>query len=227
MPLFDHQRICRLRDKWVELGLSAHMAYPWRNTDQLYPVFLAEFLLKRTTRVVALRVFHRLLARYPTLEDLAGASSDELWSLSKEAGLRHRVEKLIHVAQRLGTIEGIPDREDLLALPLVGPYIADAVLLYSYHQPRLPLDSGIQRVVHRTCYGAHPPRKDPYRDHELRVAVATLLEGLEVLKVRALHQAILDIAWEACRASPLCYRCPVQLLCLYAESTAKAMTSQG
>ena len=59
-------------------------------------------------------------------------------------------------------------RPALLRLPFVGPYAADAVLLYAFEQALFPLDRGVQRTVRRAVLGnVESPPPDPYRDVEL------------------------------------------------------------
>ena len=86
------------------------------------------------------RVYERILDRYPSTAALARARED-LWEVAREAGLRQRTIQLIKIAKQVERQEELqPSREALLALPSVGPYIADAVLLYSFNKRVFPLD---------------------------------------------------------------------------------------
>jgi A/G-specific adenine glycosylase len=184
-------------------------------------VLLAEYLLKRTTRRVVARVYKKVLERYPNAAALASAREEDLWEVAREAGLRRRTLQLIEIAKQVVWRGGVEaSRERLLDLPYVGPYIADAVLLYSFEERVFPLDNNVQRVLYRVMRGVHPPKKmDPYRDKTLRQIVGALTEDLDSLQLRHLHQGVLVVAWEVCRAVPICRACTLRTLCLYSTES--------
>lgn len=113
--------------------------------------------------------------------------------------------------EKLGRVPD--DRASLLELPGVGPYIADAVLLYSYGRLTFPLDAGLQRTLRRLYGISKPSAKDPYRDSALGSLTEQLIESLTAGEVRALHQGILTVAWDNCRPSPNCEACFVANAC--------------
>lgn len=218
-------KVASLREALLTVWEHRGFSYPWHQSRDPYPVLVSEYLLRRTTRTVVARVFPRVLDRYPSFEHLARAEPDELWDLAKEAGLRSRTLGLIEVARRVAEGNGIgPERASLLELPSVGPYIADAVLLYAYGVPTLPLDRNAQRVLYRTLLGASPSTKispDPYTDATLLGLAADLKEGLDGPRTRGLHQGLLHVAWAYCRPSPLCSHCAVREHCAFGQSEVR------
>lgn len=206
-----------LRESLLDVGSNHGNLYPWHQTQEPYHLFIAEFFLRRTTRTVVARVFPRLLQKYPTLESLAAADPEDLWTVAREAGLKQRTKQLPHVAKAVLEQGGIKlDREELLSFPSIGPYIADAVLLYAFNSPAFALDSSVQRVLCRAVVGVDPKKNsNPYKDKVLLGIITVIIVGLESADLRALHQGVLYIAWEFCRPRPLCPKCPIQHICKY------------
>lgn len=105
--------------------------FPWRRTRDPYALFVAECLLQKTGAEQVRRVYKQFLERYPTLTHLSAADLSDLDRLLAPLGLSFRAERLhraagIVLTEYRGTI---PDRQsDLLKLPGVGPYTANAIL---------------------------------------------------------------------------------------------------
>ncbi|ABG05168.1 HhH-GPD [Rubrobacter xylanophilus DSM 9941] len=211
----------RIAASLAALGIERGYSYPWHRAEEPFRVLLAEYLLRRTTRKVVARVYERVLSRYPSAAALATARDEDLWAVAREAGLRRRTLQLIEIARQIVQQGGVqPSRERLLDLPFVGPYIADAVLLYSFNERVFPLDNNVQRVLYRVMQGTHPPKSmDPYRDKALEQIADVLTKNLDAVRLRHLHQGILVVAWEVCRAAPICRACTLRTLCLYSTQS--------
>src|SRR4051794_35834306 len=129
--------------------------FAWRRSSDPYHVLLAEVLLHRTRADVVEPIFLRLRATYPTPADLAQADEDGLMALLRPLGYSHRSRRLRSLGHALverhaGVVPN--DRAALLALPGVGPYIANAVLAGAFGE-RVPLlDPNVIRVIGRV-YG--------------------------------------------------------------------------
>lgn len=193
--------------------------YPWHRTREPFHLLIAEYFLRRTTRTAVARVFPQVIERYPTLDDLAQADPEELCVIAKELGLRQRTAQLPQVARVVMEKGGLSNnRESLLGVPSIGPYITDAIFLYAYGSPTFPLDSSVQRVLVRAAIGVDPKKNsNPYKDKVLLGVVTTLTIGLNSAELRTLHQGVLYIAWEFCRPKPLCHKCPVKPNCKYGQ----------
>lgn len=211
-----------LRESLLRVGSSHGNLHPWHQTQEPFHLLIAEFFLRRTTRTVVARVFPRMLQKYPTVESLAVADPEDVWNIAREAGLKQRTMRLPQVAKAVLEQGGIrPDRAAIMSFPSVGPYIADAILLYAFNSPAFALDSSVQRVLSRAVKGAEPKKNsDPYKDKALSETVTTLTTGLESADLRTLHQGVLYIAWGFCRPRPLCPKCPLQKICNYGADFA-------
>ncbi|MCK5904677.1 MAG: A/G-specific adenine glycosylase, partial [Gammaproteobacteria bacterium] len=96
--------------------------------------------------------FHRFMERFPTVEELASSSPDEvlqIWSgLGYYARARniHRSAQLI-IKQHKGELPS--DYESLLHLPGIGESTAGAILSLSGIEPKPILDGNVKRVLSR------------------------------------------------------------------------------
>lgn len=198
------------------IGAEQGNQFPWHRTPDPFRVLVAEYLLARTSRLVTERVFNRVFARFPDPVALAGADPATLAELTREAGLPRKTLGLIDVARRVAQTGEVPaDRAWLLELPYVGDYVADAVLLYAFARPVIPLDRNFQRVVHRVFFGQEPPRRsiEPYRDPETVHVVDEMTLGFHPSALRDFHQGVLILAWDFCRHRPRISTCPLREQC--------------
>lgn len=197
--------------------------YPWHNSRDPFHVFVAEYLLRRTTRKVVARVFPRIIDRFPSPDLLGNAPADELLQLARELGLKQRTLQLIEASKRIAQHGGLErGTRFLMALPSVGPYIVDAVLLYGFGVRRFPLDANAQRVIHRVNVDTRgQATREPYQDQDLVSIVRILTRGLDAYELRQLHQGLLRVAWETCRATPRCPQCLLRDVCRYGKQSAR------
>jgi A/G-specific adenine glycosylase len=207
------------REALYRTGTQYGNNYPWHKTSDPFHVLIAEFLLRRTTRLAVADVFNRVIREYPTASALAKARPDHLIAIARKAGLRNRTRQLIDMAKTvMAHGEVSKDKNQLMAIKGVGPYISEAVLLYAFGVKAFPLDRNIQRIFYRVFLGKNiSNRKDPSSDAILKLVAEKLTNGIEAGKVRQVHQGALTIAWNHCRAHPVCNNCPVRYFCTYAE----------
>ena len=194
--------------------------FPWRNKSAtIYQRIIAEILLQRTQAGTAARFLPRFLAEYPSWKRLDEATEEELMEYLKPIGLwRQRALALKKLASEMEKRSGrFPsEREEIEALPGIGQYIANAVLLFKHGDRQPLLDVNMARLLER-YFG---PRKlvdiryDPYLQHLSR---KVLQKGDPV----ELNWAILDHAALICRKNPRCLDCPLRQECLYFNSVSK------
>src|SRR3989454_12680110 len=103
---------------------------PWRRTHDPYRILIAEYLLQRTRIASGTPYYVRFLARFPTVQDLAAASLDDVLAVWEGLGFYGRGKRL-HAAARVIVVEHAgkvpPSYEGLAALPGIGPYTAGAI----------------------------------------------------------------------------------------------------
>jgi len=214
------QAIRVLRRLLGRVGREDAISYPWHGRVSVFHLLLAEFYLRRTTRKVVARVFPLLRRAYPTASRLALGNPAAVWRLTRPTGLRNRSYELIRLARAIVSRGRIgSDHDEIESLPSVGPYIADAILLYGLGHCHFPLDENVRRVLVRATRGSDPkanPR--PYQDMSLVSTVRRLILGLPAESVKNVHRGILHVGWKYCRADPLCPECPLLSTCEYSRA---------
>lgn len=183
--------------------------FPWRETTDPYRVFLAECLLKRTTSTAALRVYNRLLEKYPDISSLALAKDieDDL----RPVGLYRQRGKLILRAARYvvhdlgGSFPKAPG--ELAEIPGIGKYSASAIVSFAFGDPVPTVDSNVVRVLRRF-------RGENQLD--LEDCSAFLASAINNNTGRRFNLAMIDLGSIVCRpVRPICSECPLATKCEY------------
>lgn len=183
-------------------------SFPWRESDDLYEVLVAEVLLQRTRGEHVLDVYREFLRRWPTPSALGTAREKTIARVIRPLGLASRARTLKELG-RVVSVVGVPSTpEELLELPGVGPYGAHAVPVFAAGA-QLPLvDWVIARVLRR--YFGRDSGSRPNADSELWALAARLVS---VGRARDLWLAVLDFGAEVCKPRPLCVECPLRNEC--------------
>jgi A/G-specific adenine glycosylase len=183
---------------------------PWRakpgETVDPYRVWLSEIMLQQTTVTAVRPYFEAFLARWPTVEALAGAPVDEVMKAWAGLGYYARARNLHACAQSIVSEHGglFPATEaELLRLPGIGPYTAAAVAAIAFDAPCVALDGNVERVVTRLFAIATPTR----------LAKAEIKEKTQSFLSQArpgdFAQALMDLGATLCTPrAPSCGICP-------------------
>ncbi len=183
---------------------------PWRNTKDVYHIYLSEVMLQQTqVKTVLERFYFPFLGRFPTLESLAKASQDEVLSAWQGLGYYSRALNLHKAAQITG--KSLPKTVDaLLVLPGIGQNTAHAIASFAYHQPVAVMEANVKRVLCRIF-----ALKNPLSD-ELWYYAAELLDTENSYDY---NQAMMDIGSMVCtKRAPHCEICPASIICQGKES---------
>lgn len=188
--------------------------FPWRSSSPFH-ILVAECLLHRTRASQVAPIYNAFVVRYPAPENLATADPAEVRKALAPLGLSWRIDLMIGMAQQIVTAHGgsVPDtRADLLALPGVGPYIADAVLCFGFQQPVALVDANTIRIAGRYLYAVEW-KGDARRAQQVVRSVARLVDPARPVPT---NYALLDFGALVCTArNPACGNCPVSQHCLY------------
>ena len=157
-----------------------------------------------------------LFAAYPTPDDLAQASFDEVAPYIKTAGLwQTKTKHLIKTAQLIVTEHNskVPQtREELEALPGVGRKTASVILANAFGIPAIAVDTHVFRVANRLGLA------------QANNTYQTELQLMEVIAqekwIDAHHWLILH-GRAVCKArNPQCESCPLKPYCAYGQNTS-------
>jgi A/G-specific adenine glycosylase len=120
---------------------------PWRRSRDPYAILVSEVMAQQTQVERVVPRWERWLARWPTVDALAAASTADVIREWQGLGYNRRALALHRAAQQVAA-HGWPD--DLTELPGVGRYTADAVACFAFGRDVLPIDVNVRRVSERT-----------------------------------------------------------------------------
>ena len=166
---------------WFEAG---GRDLPWRKTRDPYAILVSEVMAQQTQVDRVIPHWRAWLARWPTVDALAAASTADVIRAWQGLGYNRRALNLHRAAQHVAA-HGWPD--DLTELPGVGRYTADAVACFALGRDVLPVDVNVRRVSERT-------------GHTFTAAAAQALMDLGA--------TICLARIPRCEACPLAERCP-------------------
>lgn len=185
---------------------------PWRRTDDPYPIWLSEVMLQQTRVETVLPYYHRFLERFPTVEDLAAASVDEVLAQWSGLGYYRRARQLHEAAGQVVERGGMPRTvEGLRELSGVGPYTAAAVASIAFGVPAGVMDGNVERVVSRLLATSADPKSAAGRRRLLRQVERELLDPD---RPGDGNQALMELGATVCAPrQPRCLPCPLRPEC--------------
>ena len=180
---------------------------PWRNTTNPYKIWLSEIILQQTRVNQGLSYYYKFIEHYPTVNDLATASEQDVLKLWQGLGYYSRARNL-HATAKVITKEykGIfpNDYNSILSLKGIGEYTAAAIASFAYQLPYPVVDGNVFRVLAR-IYGIDAPIDTPVGKKTFYALANELINK----KQAALHnQAIMEFGALVCTPkNPDCENC--------------------
>lgn len=190
----------------------------WRHGRKGLEELILTILSQSTTDTNSGRAYLALRQTYPSWEDVAAASTQEITQCIRVAGLAHdKATRILAVLHHPEVVSHQYSIDFLAQLPLpdalawltafngVGPKTAACVLLFAYGMPILPVDTHIQRVAQRVglVRGSSPEK-----------AHVVLNEIVPPSDKYAAHMHLIQLGRQICHArNPDCGACPLQAIC--------------
>lgn len=194
---------------------------PWRQNPTPYQVWISEVMLQQTQVSVVVDYYLRWMQHFPSIEALAKASLEQVIKVWEGLGYYSRARRLHEAAQLLVTQHGgqLPEKEDVLrTISGLGPYTANAILSFAYHQKKAAVDGNVMRVITRYKAIAEDVSKAK-TVHLIQEIVQQMLPEAEPWVIM---EALIELGALVCKKTPLCTLCPLQLSCrAYQESNAQ------
>ncbi|MGD0495476.1 MAG: hypothetical protein ABSB28_05485 [Candidatus Bathyarchaeia archaeon] len=191
--------------------------FPWRNKKDPYQILIAEIMLQRTRAGQVVPVYLNFLRDFPTINALKKAPVERIERYFGKLGLRWRAGRVKQMAEDIAERfkSGIPsDREQLLSIPSIGDYIADAMLAFAYGKNVAVVDSNVCRVIGRV-FGLDSKREARRKLLFRNIPNSLLPAG----KAREFNWAMIDLASLVCLPrKPLCSKCPLNRVCDFAQT---------
>jgi A/G-specific adenine glycosylase len=122
---------------------------PWRVNRTPYRVFVSEIMLQQTSVARVLPRYSAFLRAFPSFRQLAAAGIQEVIGVWKGLGYNRRALALHESARRISAaFHGRLPRtvEELVNLPGVGHATASAVIVYTFNEPLVFIETNIRRV---------------------------------------------------------------------------------
>jgi len=195
--------------------------FPWREIQlDPYRAIIAEILLQRTKAETVSKVYLEFLRKFPSWKSIVDTDIKQLESVLTPLGLyRQRARGLKALAEKMIDTKGIlpQNRDELMQLPMMGQYLANAVELVLWNKPSPLLDVNMARLLERYFKKRKLAdiRHDPYLQ-KLSSAVVNTPNALEM------NWAVLDFAALVCKAvKPECEICILNEDCKYYKNSVK------
>ena len=187
---------------------------PWRTTKNPYHIWVSEIMLQQTQVETVIPYYQRFLARFPTVETLAGASLQDVLKTWENLGYYARARHLHSAAKEIVARRGgaIPDNEtELRRLPGIGAYTAAAILSIAFGRRIPAVDGNVRRVLCRLF-----AIRDPLEENKTLRRIHELASDLVPTRASSrFNQGIMDLGATVCTPrNPSCALCPVRESCL-------------
>jgi len=197
---------------WYDLNKRS---LPWRkNVSQSkkhYYTLVSEFMLQQTQVVTVIPYFDRFINKIPNLKKLSTIQDNELIKLWEGLGYYSRARNLkktakIIISKHQGKIPN--NYEDLISLPGIGNYTANAILAIAFNKSYIPLDGNIERVLKRYLHLK--------KDNEIQKNNLIKKKSIFGISSRASDyaQALMELGAMICKPkNPECSTCPILKSC--------------
>ncbi|MEM8725613.1 MAG: A/G-specific adenine glycosylase, partial [Pseudomonadota bacterium] len=193
-------------------------ALPWRNPPGRpspgdpgwpYRVWLSEVMLQQTTVAAVKPYFEKFTRIWPTVQDLAAASEDDVMAAWAGLGYYSRARNLVKCAREVAQRGGFPETEaELRELPGLGAYTAAAIAAIAFGQRAVVVDANVERVVSR-LFAIEEPL--PGSRKAIRVHADAITPAA---RAGDFAQAMMDLGSSICTGkAPRCLLCPLSGAC--------------
>ena len=186
---------------------------PWRNSNDPYVIWLSEIILQQTRVEQGMPYFYRFLEKYPTVEQFAAASEDEILNLWQGLGYYSRGRNMHFTAnQVMEKHSGIFPKSyhQLIELKGVGEYTAAAIASFAGDEPKAVVDGNVFRLLSR-YYGIDEPINSS-KGKKVFTELANLV--MDQSRPGTYNQAVMEFGSLQCKPkNPDCPTCPLQPGC--------------
>jgi A/G-specific adenine glycosylase len=193
---------------------------PWQTNKTPYRVWISEVMLQQTQVATVIPYFNKFLDRFPSVDELAAASEDEVLHLWTGLGYYARARNLHATAKNVmqeHNGEFPTSVEELETLPGIGRSTAGAIIAICHGTYAAILDGNVKRVLARHfAIGGWPGNAQTQK---------LLWQQAEALtphdRIADYTQAIMDLGATVCtRSSPDCTVCPYAKTCSARKNNA-------
>lgn len=187
---------------------------PWRKTRDPYKIWISEIILQQTKVNQGRPYYERFIKRFPTIQDLAKSSQDDVLKLWQGLGYYSRARNLHFSANMImQEFSGkFPENyTDILKLKGIGEYTAAAIASFCFSLPYAVVDGNVIRLLSR-FFGINIP----FDTSEGKRSFQQLANRLLDKNHAATHnQAIMEFGSLQCKPkTPSCQLCNLKISCI-------------
>lgn len=187
---------------------------PFRSTKDPYKIWICEIIFQQTRIEQGLNHYHNFINRFPDVETLANADTDEVMLYWKGLGYYSRALNLHKAAQQImEDYEGaFPEKyDDILQLKGVGKYTAAAISSICFGAKIPAVDGNFYRVLSRVFADDFDVSNSKAFQYFSELALLIMPEK----QAGSFNEAMMDLGSEICKPrNPKCEICPLNKDCL-------------
>ena len=198
-----------LISKWYRLN---HRILPWRETENPYFIWLSEIIMQQTRIEQGTNYYLKFISAYPTIQDLANASEQDVLNNWQGLGYYSRARNLHFSAKYVvNELNGkFPNTyKEIIKLKGVGTYTAAAISSFAFNERKAVVDGNVYRFLSR-LFDIPTPIDSTEGKKEFQILADQLIEKADP----GIHnQAMMEMGSVICAPNPNCEQCPVQIHC--------------
>jgi len=186
---------------------------PWRATTDPYKIWISEIMLQQTRVEAVIEYFNRWVKKWPTINDLALASENDVMNAWQGLGYYSRARNILKTAQLVQTNFGgkFPDDiKEIIKFPGIGRYTAGAIASIAFGKREAIVDGNVARVYARIFERSEIINDAKSQDFYYQVANDLLPQK----KLSSFNQGLMELGALICiPKNPRCQICPVTKFC--------------
>ena len=187
---------------------------PFRKTSDPYKIWICEIIFQQTRIEQGLNHYRNFIERFPDVQTLAQAETDEVLLYWKGLGYYSRALNLHKAAlQIVNDFNGVfpKKHDDILKLNGVGKYTAAAISSICFGRKIAAVDGNFYRVLSRVFADDFDVSNSKAFDYFSELALKMMPEN----EVGHFNEAMMDLGSEICKPrNPVCDSCPLNEVCL-------------
>ena len=136
--------------KWYKQNWRHNL--PWRINQTPYTVWISEIFLQQTQVSRVVDYFNNVTKKFPDIQSLASTDYDTFFPYYQWLGYYSRARNMLKTAEIIHNQydNSFPENyKELIALPGIWPYTAQAILAFWFGQNILAFDTNIEKIFAR------------------------------------------------------------------------------
>lgn len=187
---------------------------PFRKTSDPYKIWICEIIFQQTRIEQGLNHYQNFIQRFPNIQSLAKAETDEVLLYWKGLGYYSRALNLHKAANQIIDDHGgvFPSEyDDIIQLKGVGKYTAAAISSICFGKNLPAVDGNFYRVLSRLFADDFDVSNSKAFTYFSELALKMMPEN----EAGHFNQAMMDLGSEICKPrNPLCESCPLNIDCI-------------